>query len=166
MHEGRNSAQGTDVSEKSAENSYNSDSLPNIVCGPSNNQTDTIGDGAIRSNDATDENRPLNGVHESGSGSQTASIGLDDKQVGGSIKNEIVFLNEPDLRIDVGDYELEVIRDVIAYDSDEDPEAMIEIEYSHLSFHPRRIVKNVNDDYDLVTGNIFVEVNVRSNKDD
>lgn len=77
------------------------------------------------------------------------------------VKKEIVFPNEPGLTIDISDDELEVIREIIAYDSDEDPEQMLEIE-SQLLLRPKTIVKAENDSFDLVTGKMLVEINVSS----
>lgn len=76
-----------------------------------------------------------------------------------SVKKEIVFPNEPDLTIDVSDEELEVIREIMAYDSDEDPEIAIESEYNLLP-RPKTILKSENDSFDLVTGKLKFEINV------
>lgn len=152
---------GANVSGNGSQTKRSENSPSNVVCAPVNDQsgTDSVGD----SNNGTDDNGSLNSVQNSAHGSEVASVGHSSIDVA-TIKKDIHFPNEPDLIIDVSDDELEMLRDVIAYDSDEDPEEMIEIEYNHLAFHPKRKIKIENDEDDMVTGKLLVNINVRSFK--
>lgn len=119
-------------------------------------QNDDDADNEICSNGKVNDFEPSNNVQDS-----INEISAQD--VDATVKKEIVFPNEPGVTIDLSDDDIGFIRDVIAYDSDEDMEQTIEIEYNHLSFHPKRRVKNEIDGFDLVTGKILVDINVRSN---
>lgn len=122
-----------------------------------NHQNDDNVDNEICSNDKVHDFETSNDVQDS-------INGISAQDVDTEVKREIVFPNEPGVTIDLSDDDIGFIRDVIAYDTDEDMEQTIEIEYNHLSFHPKRRVKNEIDGFDLVTGKILVDINVRSNE--
>lgn len=103
---------------------------------PSTDEVDTNFGEAIDSNVAKGDIRPSFGGNNAGGASAS-----------GSIKEEIVFPNEPDLTINVSDDEQEVLGDVIAYDRDEDIEEMIEIEYNHLSFHTKNGFRDIGQSW-------------------
>lgn len=125
-----------------------------------NHQNDDNVDNEICSNDEVNDFEPSiisNNV-------QVSINEISAQDVDAAVKKEIVFPNEPGVTIDLSDDDIDFIRDVIAYDSDEDMEQTIEIEYNHLSLHPKRRVKNEIDGFDLMTGKILVDINVRSNE--
>lgn len=145
-----------DVNEKSSTETNERESSMEIQRSL-NHQNDDNVDNETCSNDKVNDFEPSNNVQDS-----INEISAQD--VDAAVKKEIVFPNEPGVTIDLSDDDIGFIRDVIAYDSDEDMEQTIEIEYNHLSFHPKRRVKNEIDGFDLVTGKILVDINVRSNE--